>query len=133
MTVRSIRCGALAAAALALVAARVWLYLAPGRAVRWGSRMGPDCDLTGRGSRIKTFTGRGSRGLFTGRGSRRSFNRTTDYANYSTGRWITRILVSSDLENIGEIRADCGAAENTKEIRVIRALSRIGVIRVRVP
>jgi Transglutaminase-like superfamily len=70
---KRVRLDAVCAAAVALVAARVWLVLAPGQAVRWGSRSA-ERDVTGRGSR-GSFTGRGFRGSGedpTGRGLRGS-------------------------------------------------------------
>ena len=65
------RVAALCAAAGALLGARIWLSIAPGRALRWGSRIAADHDFTGRGSREST-TGRRSRGSTTGRRSRGS-------------------------------------------------------------
>jgi Transglutaminase-like superfamily len=53
------RYAALAAAAAALLSARVWLRIAPGRAVRWASRIESPPRRGLRGS----LTGRGSRGL----------------------------------------------------------------------
>jgi transglutaminase superfamily protein len=60
--VRRVRLGALGAAAGALIVARIWLALAPGRALRITADHG---SFTGRGSR-------GSHGSSTGRGSRGS-------------------------------------------------------------
>jgi len=67
---KRVRLDAVCAAAVALVAARVWLVVAPGQAVRWGSRIG-ERDVTGR----ESVTGRGLRRSgedLTGRGLRGS-------------------------------------------------------------
>jgi Transglutaminase-like superfamily len=56
---KRVRLDAVCAAAVALVAARVWLVLAPGQAVRWGSRIGePAPGLRGL---LEAFTGLGLR------------------------------------------------------------------------
>ena len=70
---KRVRLDAVCAAAVALVVARVWLVLAPGQAVRWGSRIGePAPGLRGL---LEAFTGLGLRRSgedLTGRGLRGS-------------------------------------------------------------